>query len=73
MRVQIDESRRGESAAGVQHAQAPLGRNLALERRDAPETDADVAPAAQILARVEDVGVLDEEIELLLRKRAANR
>ena len=67
MRMQVDEAGRRELAARVEHSQPAIGGDLALEGLDTTEADADVAPAAQVLARVENVGVLDHEVELVLR------
>ena len=67
VRVQVDEAGRDELAAGVEHAQRALGRDIGLERLHHAVADADVAPAAQPLARVEHLAALDDEVELVVR------
>jgi hypothetical protein len=51
------------------------GRDLGLDRRDQPAADADVAPPAQVLRRVQHLPALDDEIEFfrLPRARPAGR
>jgi hypothetical protein len=41
--------------------------DVRLDRFDDAIADADIAPAAELLARVEDVAALDDEVELVLR------
>ena len=65
--VQIDEARRHQLAGGVDHAQRARGRDVGLDRLDQAVADADVALAAQRLARVEHVAALDHEVELVVR------
>ena len=69
--MQVDEPRGHELAAGVEDAQRPLGRERRLERLDAAVADADVARAAQRLARIEHVAALDDEVELVARPHRA--
>src|SRR4029077_8850106 len=50
------------------------GRNGRLDRLDLAEAHADVALAAQLLARVEQLAALDDEVELVVRAhRGAHR
>jgi hypothetical protein len=39
VRVQVDEARRDELAGGVDHAERRLGRDVAIDRRDAAARD----------------------------------
>jgi hypothetical protein len=71
--VQVDEAGRHQLAGGIEHAQRPLGRNLGLDRLDQPIADADVALAAQRLARIEHVAALDDEVELVARRHGGER
>ena len=73
VRVQVDQARRHELAGGVEHAQRACGRDVGLERLDHAEADADVALAAQVLARIEHVAALDDEIELVVRPHGGAR
>jgi hypothetical protein len=65
--VQVDQAGRHQLAVGTEHAVCARCRDVGLERLDHPEADADVALAAQILARIEHVAALDHEIELVVR------
>ena len=71
--MQVDQAGRDELAAGIEHAQRAGGRDVRLDRLDDTVADADVAPAAQALARVEHVAALDEEIELVVRPHGGER
>ena len=73
MAVQVDEAGRHQLAAGVDDAQRPRRRDIGLDGLDEAVADADVAPAAQRLARVEHVAALDEEIELVVRPHRGER
>ena len=65
--MQVDQSRRYQLAAGIEYAQRPARRDVGFDRFDHAEADADVALAAQRLARIECVSALDHEIELVVR------
>ena len=67
VRVQIDQPRRHQLAAGIEHAIGAFWRDAGLDRFDHPVANADVALAAQLLARVEHVGVAHQQIELVVR------
>ena len=67
MGMQVDEPGRHQPAAGVQHPQGPRGRDIGLDGLDHAVADADIAPAAQSLARIEHIAALDDEIELIVR------
>ena len=67
MRVQIDQTRRHQPAGGAQHAFRPGGGDVGLDRLDEAEADADVASAAEVLARIDDLAALDNEIEFVVR------
>ena len=67
MTMQVDQSRRDQLATGVEHPKRARGGNVALDRFDQAIADANVAPAAQRLARIEHIGGLDQEIELVVR------
>ena len=76
--VQIDEPRQHQLAGGVEHAVGARRRNVGLDRRDLAEAEADVALAAQLLRRVEQLAALDHQVELVVRlhlraQRAADR
>src|SRR5262249_6403867 len=47
--------------------------NVGFDRFDHAVTDADVAPAAQRLARIEYVSAFDHEIELVVRRHGGAR
>jgi hypothetical protein len=66
MAVQVDEARRHQPAGGVDRAQRPRRRDVRFDRLDHAVADADVAAAAQPLAGVEHVAVLDDEVELVV-------
>ena len=65
--MQVDQSRRHQLAPGIEHAQRPRRGDVGLDRLDHAEADADVALAAQRLARIEHVAALDHEVELVVR------
>ena len=67
MSVQVDQPRNDELARGVEDAIGARRRNVAFDGLDDAVADADVALAAQLLARVEDFATLDHEIELVVR------
>jgi hypothetical protein len=73
MAVQVDEARRHQFAIGIEHTQCASRRNVGVDSLDLPETDADIAFAAQRLARVEYVTAFDNEIELIVRPHGAAR
>jgi hypothetical protein len=66
VRVEVDEPRRHELAAGVEHALRALRRDICFERLDHTEADTNVTPSAQALAGIEDVATLDDKIELVI-------
>src|SRR4051812_43734595 len=67
VRVEVDQARRDELSTCIEHAQRALGRDVRLECLDHAGADADVAPRPQLLARVEHLAALDEEVELVVR------
>src|SRR5258708_4826705 len=67
MAMQVDEAGRHQLAAGIDRTQRPRGRDIGFDRFDHAIADADVAPAAQRLARIEHLAALDHEIELVVR------
>jgi hypothetical protein len=71
--MQINEARRDQLAAGVEDAERARCRDIGFERLDQPKADADVAPAAQRLARIEHVAASDDEIELVVRSHRGAR
>jgi hypothetical protein len=71
--VQVDQARRDELAAGIEHAAGALGRNAGLHRLDHAEADADVALAGEVLARVEHVGVAHQQVEPVVRAHCGLR
>ena len=73
MAVQVDETGRHQLAVGIEHAQCASRRNIGFDSLDLPETNANIAFAAQRLARVEYVAAFDDEIELVVRPHGAAR
>jgi hypothetical protein len=71
--MQVVEAGRHQLAAGVDHAQRAGGRDVGFDSLDRAEADADVAPAAQALARIEHVAALDDEVELVVRPHRGER
>ena len=71
--MQVDQSRRYQLAGGIEYAQRPARRDVGFDRFDHVVTDADVAPAAQRLARIEYVSAFDHEIELVVRRHGGAR
>ena len=69
MRVEIDEPRREEPAAGVDALHGPTRGDAGGDRRDLTLLDADVALGTQALARIQHVAIGDDEIELECRVR----
>jgi hypothetical protein len=65
MAVQVDQTGSHQLAAGIEHAQSALGRDVGFQRFDHAVTDADVALAAQRLAGIKYVAALDDQIELV--------
>ena len=57
-----------EGAPGKREA-----KKIGFDSLDLPETDTDIALAAQRLARVEYVAAFDDEIELVVRPHGAAR
>ena len=71
MRVHVDQAGQNELAPGIERLLGARVRDLRLERRDHRVPDADVAPRAQLLARIEHLAALDDEVEFVgLRERA---
>jgi len=58
VRVQVDEPRQHQPAGGVEQARGSCHRNVRLDRFDPARADADVAPSAQLLARIEQLAAL---------------
>ena len=73
MRMKIDQAGRHQLAGDVEQALGARRRNVGFERLDHAEADADVALAAQVLARVEHVAALDDQIELVVRSHRGER
>lgn len=73
MAMQVDETWRHQLSVSVEHAQGARRRNVGFDSLDFPETDTDIAFAAQRLARVEYIAVFDDEIELVVRSHRAAR
>jgi len=71
--VQVDQPGRRELAAGIEHAQRLRGGDVGLHRLDHAEADPDVARAPQRLARIEHVGILDDQVELVVRPHGGAR
>jgi hypothetical protein len=71
--VEIDEPGGHELAAGIEQAQRAGGRNVGVDRLDDAVADADVALAAQRLARIEHVAAFDHQIELVVRSHGRAR
>src|SRR5438067_1874955 len=65
--MQVDETRQHQPPTRIEHARRARPRYIRLERLDAPEANADVAPAAQVLTRIEHLAALDHQIELVVR------
>src|SRR6267378_6128890 len=69
--VHVDQAGQNEPAPRVQRLLRARLRDVRLQRRDHRVLDADVAPRAQPLARVEHFAAPDDEVELVgLRERA---
>jgi len=71
--MQVDQTRRHQLAAGIEYAQRPARRDVGFDRFDHAVTHADVALAAQRLARIEYVSAFDHEIELVVRRHGGAR
>ncbi|MGY4215120.1 hypothetical protein ACVMFB_001619 [Bradyrhizobium sp. USDA 4522] len=65
--VQIDQTRHHELARRVNGPGGASSRDLVFDRLDDAPADADVALAAQRLAGIDDIAVLDHEVELVVR------
>jgi hypothetical protein len=65
--MQVDQPGGRKLAGGIEQAQCACRGNVGFERLDQAIADADVAPAAQRLARVEHLRALDHEVELVVR------
>ena len=61
--VQIHEPGCHEPARGVDALEGAVGGDARRHRGDLAELDADVAPAAELLARIEHIATGDDEIE----------
>ena len=73
MGVEIDEPRADEVAGDVEGLFRHCGRDLRLDRGDQRIADADIAPRAQVLARVEHVAAADDEIVRIARAERRGR
>ena len=62
MRVDVDQARHDELAAGVERRGA-LGRERGLDGRDSARRDADVAHGVEPQRRVDDAPAFDDEVE----------
>ena len=72
--VEVDEARQDELARGVEHLRAARRRDLGLDGGDHGVADADVPPAAQVLAGIDHLAAADDEIVGIVRpegRRAA--
>jgi hypothetical protein len=67
MRMQVDQPGSDQPARRVEQALGARRRNVGFDRLDQSIADADIALAAQVLARVEHVAALDDQIELVVR------
>jgi hypothetical protein len=63
MRMQVDEAGRDKPALGLDALLGLCRGNAGLDRSDLAEANADIADAAQSLARVDHVAVPDHQIE----------
>jgi hypothetical protein len=66
MGVQVDQSRRDKFAGRAQHLEALVGGNVLSDRLDHPVANADVPLGPQILAGVQHLTALDQEVELIV-------
>jgi len=62
--VQVDQPRGHQLARRVDALDGPVGRDARRHRRDLAEADADVAPGAGLLHRIEHVAVGDHQLVL---------
>jgi hypothetical protein len=66
--MQVDQSWRHQLATRIEHAQRAARLNLGFDGFDDAIADADVAPTAERLARIECVSPFDQKIELVVRR-----
>ena len=71
--MQIDQPGSDQLARCIEQALGARRRNVGFDRLDHAVADADVALAAQVLARVEHVAALDDQIELVVRAHRGER
>ena len=65
MGMQVDQARCDELARRVEHLGGGRHCNVGLDSGDAGVADSDVATGMQVLARIDDVAALDDEVELV--------
>ena len=65
--VQVDQPRRDELAAGIHHALRTFGGNRRLDGFDQAVANADVALARQAAARIECIGIANQQVEFVIR------
>jgi hypothetical protein len=73
MGMDVYQARRHQLAGDIEHAQRALPRDVGLHCLDHAPTDADVATPAQVLAGIEHLAALDDEVELVVRARGGER
>jgi hypothetical protein len=71
--VQVDQTGGHEFARRAQNLQRPLGGDACFERLDRSKADADVTRGFEILAWVQHLATLDDEIELVVRPHGCDR
>jgi hypothetical protein len=67
MRMQVDQAGQDRAPRCVEHPQGAGDGDVRLDRLDLAEAHANVALAAQLLARIEHLAALDDEVELVVR------
>jgi len=73
VRVHVDQARQHELAPRVEGLLRARIGDVGLQRRYHRVPDADVAPRAQLLARVEHFTALDDEVEFVGLRESAGR
>jgi hypothetical protein len=73
MAVEVDQPRRHQLAAGIEDAQRAGCGNVGLHRLDDAVADAEIAPTAQRLARIEHIAAFDYQVELVIRPHGGAR
>ncbi len=65
MRMQIDQTRRDDFAARIDHGRGEIRGYVLRHRHHYRVAYADVTHAAQVLARINHIATFDHEIEFL--------